>query len=242
VDTAADVARESADIILTEKSLLVLQDGVLKGRQVYGNIIKYIKMTASSNFGNVLSMVLASSVLPFLPLLTVQILIQNLLYDLSQLSLPWDRMDAEFLRRPRKWDPAGIGRFMVNIGPISSLFDVLTFLLLWFVFGANAPAAQALFQSGWFVEGLLSQTLIVHLIRTEKVPFLQSTASPPVLLLTGLIMAVGLWLPFSPHATYLGLEPLPWSFFPCLAGILLAYCVLTQAVKVWYVRRFHGWL
>jgi Mg2+-importing ATPase len=242
VDTAADVVRESADVILTEKSLLVLADGVLKGRQVYGNIIKYIKMTASSNFGNVLSMVLASSVLPFLPLLPIQILIQNLLYDCSQLSLPWDRMDREFLVRPRKWDPSGIGRFMINIGPISSLFDVLTFALLWFVFGARSEAAAALFHSGWFVEGLLSQTMIVHLIRTQKVPFLQSTAAAPVLLLTGLVMAVGLWLPFSPHAAVLGLEPLPWSFFPWLTGILLGYGALTQAVKAWYVRKFHGWL
>jgi Mg2+-importing ATPase len=242
VDAATDIARESADIILTEKSLLVLRDGVLKGREVYGNIIKYIKMAASSNFGNVLSMLLASCFLPFLPMLPVQILIQNLLYDLSQLALPWDRMDRDFLMRPRKWDPTGIARFMVHVGPISSLFDVLTFLLLWNVFGANSDATQPLFHSGWFVEGLLSQTLIVHMIRTEKVPFLQSTAAPPVVLLTGLIMAVGLWLPFSPHVAAVGLRPLPWPLFPWLAGTLLAYCLLTQAVKAWYIRRFRGWL
>jgi Mg2+-importing ATPase len=242
VDTAADVARESADIILTEKSLLVLQDGVLKGREVYGNIIKYIKMAASSNFGNVLSLVVASSCLPFLPMLPIQLLIQNLLYDFSQLALPWNRMDAEFLKKPRKWDPRGIARFMVHIGPISSLFDVLTFLLLWYVFGACSDAGAALFHSGWFVEGLLSQTLIIHLIRTQKVPFIQSTAAAPVAWLTTSIMAVGVWLPFSPHAAAVGLEPLPWSFFPWLAGMLLAYCALTQAAKVWYIRRFGGWL
>ena len=183
VDTATDIARESADIILLEKSLLVLEDGVLRGREVYGNIVKYIKMTASSNFGNVFSVLIASAVLPFLPMLPVQLLIQNLLYDFSQLSLPWDRMDPEFLTKPRKWDASGIARFMAYIGPISSVFDVTTFAVLWFVMGASTVAHQGLFQSGWFIEGLLSQTLIVHMIRTKKVPFIQSTAALPVLLL-----------------------------------------------------------
>ncbi len=156
VDTATDIARESADLILLEKSLLVLEEGVLRGRQVYGNIIKYIKMTASSNFGNVFSVLVASAFLPFLPMLPIQLLIQNLLYDLSQLSLPWDRMDREFLEQPRKWEPSGIARFMVFIGPVSSVFDVLTFLVLWWALGANTPERQSLFQSGWFVEGLIS--------------------------------------------------------------------------------------
>jgi Mg2+-importing ATPase len=151
-------------------------------------------------------------------------------------------MDREFLLRPRKWDPSGIARFMVFVGPVSSLFDVLTFLLLWHVFGANGEATQGLFHSGWFVEGLLSQTLIVHMIRTEKIPFLQSTASAPVVWLTAAIMAAGVWLPFSSHAALLGLQPLPGSYLLWLLGFLLAYCALTQAVKAWYIRRFGGWL
>src|SRR5262249_22542993 len=151
VDTATDIARESADIILLEKSLMVLETGILKGREVYGNIIKYIKMTASSNFGNVFSVLVASAFIPFLPMLPVQLLILNLLYDLSQLSLPWDRMDSEFLQRPRKWDTTGIARFMVWIGPISSVFDITTFLLLWFVFHANGPAGEPVSQSAWLI-------------------------------------------------------------------------------------------
>ncbi len=242
VDTATDIARESADIILLEKSLLVLEDGVLRGREVYGNIVKYIKMTASSNFGNVFSVLIASAVLPFLPMLPVQLLIQNLLYDFSQLSLPWDRMDPEFLTKPRKWDANGIARFMAYIGPISSVFDVTTFAVLWFVIGASTVARQGLFQSGWFIEGLLSQTLIVHMIRTKKVPFIQSTAALPVLLLTTGVMAVGIYLPFSRLGIATGMARLPWGYFPWLAVTLLAYCALTQGVKTWYIRRFHAWL
>ncbi|HKE11992.1 MAG TPA: magnesium-translocating P-type ATPase [Myxococcota bacterium] len=242
VDSATDIARESADLILLEKSLLVLEEGVLRGRQVYGNIIKYIKMTASSNFGNVFSVLIASAFLPFLPMLPIQLLIQNLLYDFSQLSLPWDRMDREFLEQPRKWEPSGIARFMVFVGPVSSVFDVLTFLVLWWALGANSPERQALFQSGWFVEGLLSQTLIVHMIRTQRIPFLQSVAAPPVLLLTGLIMALGIWLPFSSIAGASGLVRLPGAYFLWLGGILLSYFLLTQGVKTWYIRRFRSWL
>jgi Mg2+-importing ATPase len=242
VDQATDIARESADIILLEKSLLVLHVGVRRGREVYGNIIKYIKMTASSNFGNVFSVLIASAFLPFLPMLPVQILIQNLLYDLSQLSLPWDRMDEEFLARPRTWDPTGIARFMVWIGPLSSIFDVTTFLLLWFVFGANSTARQAMFQSGWFVEGLLSQTLIVHMIRTEKIPFVQSRAALPVLLLTSAIMLFGIWMPFSTPGRAVGMVPLPAAFFPWLLITLVAYCALTQVVKMRYIARFQRWL
>jgi Mg2+-importing ATPase len=242
VDSAADIARESADIILLEKSLLVLETGVLKGRAVYGNIIKYIKMTASSNFGNVLSVLAASAFIPFLPMLPVQLLVLNLLYDFSQLSLPWDRMDEEFLRTPRTWDTTGITRFMVWIGPISSVFDITTFVLLWFVFRATAPGGEAIFQSGWFIESLLSQTLIVHMIRTEKVPFVQSRAAVPVLLLTSAIMAAGLYLLYSPLGTAVGLVRLPAMFFPCLLATLLAYGGLTQLVKARYIRRFGAWL
>jgi len=243
VDTATDIARESADIILLEKSLLVLETGVLKGRAVYGNIIKYIKMTASSNFGNVFSVLVASAFIPFLPMLPVQLLILNLLYDFSQLSLPWDRMDPEFLTYPRKWDTNGIARFMAWIGPISSVFDITTFLLLWFVFHAHGSAAgESLFQSGWFIESLLSQTLIVHMIRTEKIPFVQSRAATPVLLLTSMIMAVGVYLPYSSVGSAVSLTRLPLAFFPWLVVTLLSYGVLTQVIKARYLRRFHAWL
>jgi Mg2+-importing ATPase len=242
VDTATDIARESADIILLDKSLLVLETGVLEGREVYGNIIKYIKMTASSNFGNVFTVLVASAFIPFLPMLPVQLLVLNLLYDFSQLSLPWDRMDPEFLRIPRKWDTTPIARFMAWIGPISSVFDITTFLLLWFVFHANGPAGEPVFQSGWFIESLLSQTLIVHMIRTEKIPFIQSRAAAPVLWLTSLIMAVGLYLPFSTLGSAVSLAHVPHAFFGWLLATLLAYGVLTQLVKTWYLRRFHAWL
>jgi Mg2+-importing ATPase len=242
VDTATDIAKESADIILLEKSLLVLEEGVLKGREVYGNIVKYIKMAASSNFGNMLSVLTASAFLPFLPMLPIQLLIQNLCYDLSQLSLPWDRMDDEFLKQPRPWNPEGIARFMVFIGPVSSLFDIITFVVMWVIFQANSPEHQALFQSGWFIEGLLSQTLIVHMIRTQKIPFLQSTAAVPVLWLTGIIAAIGLSLPFSSLGTFASMQPLPPSYFAWLGAILFTYALLTQLVKGWYLRRFHEWL
>ncbi|SUG45053.1 Magnesium transporting ATPase, P-type 1 [Salmonella enterica subsp. arizonae] len=185
VDSAADIAKESSDIILLEKDLMVLEEGVIKGRETFGNIIKYLNMTASSNFGNVFSVLVASAFIPFLPMLAIHLLIQNLMYDISQLSLPWDKMDKEFLRKPRKWDAKNIGRFMLWIGPTSSIFDITTFALMWYVFAANNVEAQALFQSGWFIEGLLSQTLVVHMLRTQKIPFIQSRATLPVLLTTG---------------------------------------------------------
>ena len=242
VDTAVDIAKESANIILLEKSLMVLEQGVIQGRVAFGNTVKYIKMTASSNFGNAFSVVMASAFIPFLPMAALQLLVQNLLYDLSQLSLPWDNMDNEFVRRPRKWDAPGLARFMVLIGPISSVFDLTTFCLLWYVFGANSSTHQALFQSGWFVEGLLSQTLIVHMIRTQKIPFIESIAAAPVLLLTGTIMAIGVAIPFTHFGASIGLQPLPKAYFPWLAATLLSYCVATQLVKLWYIRRFKTWL
>jgi P-type Mg2+ transporter len=242
VDSAVDIAKESADIILLEKSLMVLTEGVVEGRRTFGNTIKYIKMTASSNFGNVFSVLVASAFLPFLPMLPVQLLTVNLLYDFSQASIPWDDMDPEYIRVPRQWRADDIGRFMVFVGPTSSIFDIVTFAVLWFVFGANSPASQRLFQSGWFIESLLTQTLIVHMIRTAKVPFIQSRATWPVLATTGAIIAGGLLLPFEPLGRKLGLEPLPASYFLWLAGILLGYAALTQVVKGWYIRRFGAWL
>jgi P-type Mg2+ transporter len=242
VDTAVDIAKESADIILLEKSLLVLEEAVIEGRKTFANIIKYIKMTASSNFGNVFSVLVASIFLPFLPMLPIQLLIQNLLYDISQVSIPWDDVDQDYLKQPRKWDATGIARFMVHIGPISSIFDIVTFIVMWHVFGANAIEKQSLFQSGWFVVGLLTQTLIVHMIRTQHIPFIQSRAATPVILLTASIMAVGIYLPFSPLGEHVGMVPLPASYFPWLVGILLCYCLLTQLMKGWYIRRYHAWL
>lgn len=242
VDTAVDIAKEGADIILLEKDLMVLEDGVLEGRKTFGNINKYIKMTASSNFGNMFSVLVASAFLPFLPMLPIHLLIQNLLYDISQTTIPFDRMDAEYLRNPRKWDASDLSRFMIYIGPISSIFDIVTFMVMWYVFGCNSPAHQTLFQSGWFVEGLLSQVLIVHMIRTRKIPFVQSTASLSVLTLTILVMVIGIIIPFTHLGASIGFEPLPWSYFPWLIGILLCYCVLTQMVKQWYLRKFTRWL
>jgi Mg2+-importing ATPase len=242
VDTAADIAKESADIILLEKSLMVLEEGVLLGRQTYGNTIKYIKMAASSNFGNVFSVLVASVWLPFLPMLAIHLLIQNLLYDISQIGIPFDHMDEEYLVKPRKWQINDLGRFMLLIGPISSIFDITTFCVMYFVFEANTPERQALFQSGWFVEGLLSQTLIIHMIRTAKVPFLQSVAAAPLLALTLCVMAVGVAVPYSPLGEAVGMVPLPAAYFPWLAATLLAYCLLAQVVKQWYIRRFGMWL
>lgn len=242
VDTAVDIAKESADIILLEKDLTVLEQGVIQGRTTFGNTIKYIKMTASSNFGNVFSVLVASAFIPFQPMLAIMLLVQNLVYDIAQLATPWDRMDEEYLRKPRNWDSKGIFRFMVTIGPISSIFDIAMFVIMWNVFAANSEAAQSLFQSGWFVEGLLSQTLIVHMIRTRKIPFIQSRASWPVMVMTVLAVLTGLYLPFSPLAPSLGFVALPASYFPWLIGVLLAYCALTQLVKTWYIRTFKTWL
>ena len=242
IDTAVDIAKESADIIMLENNLLFLKEGVLEGRKTFGNIIKYIKMAISSNFGNVFSVLGASAIFPFLPMLPLQLLVQNLLYDVSQTTIPFDTVDSEFLEKPSKWKPQGLLTFMVFIGPISSIFDYTTFAILWFIFGANSVESQALFQSGWFVEGLLSQTLIVHMIRTRKIPFIQSIAAPPLLLSTAIIMAIGLYIPYSGFGASIGLVPLPLSFYPWLIATLLSYCVLIQCVKVWFIRHFGYWL
>lgn len=242
VDSAVDIAKESADIILLEKDLMVLENGVIEGRRTFGNITKYMKMTASSNFGNMFSVLAASAFLPFLPMLSIHLLVQNLLYDISQTTIPFDRMDEDYLRKPRRWDASDLSRFMIFIGPISSIFDITTYLLMWYVFNCSSPVAQSLFQSGWFVEGLLSQTLIVHMIRTKKIPFIQSRASWPVMSMTLAIMAVGIIIPFTKFGSYIGLTPLPLSYFPWLAVTLIAYCVLTQLIKEWYIKKFKRWL
>ncbi len=240
VDSAVDIAKEAADIILLEKSLLVLVDGVVEGRTTFCNMLKYIRMTASSNFGNVLSVLVASAFLPFLPMLPLQLLVQNLLYDISQTGIPFDNVDPELVAKPLKWNPADIGRFMLFFGPVSSIFDIVTFALMWWVFDANVVARQTLFQSGWFVVGLLTQTLVVHLIRTPKLPFIQSTAATPLLVMTVAIMALGLWLPMGPLASDFKLQALPPSYFGWLVAILVGYCGLTTAMKRLYIRRF-GW-
>jgi len=256
VDTAVDIAKESADIILLEKDLMVLEQGVIEGRKIFGNIMKYIKMTASSNFGNMFSVLTASAFLPFLPMMPIQILIQNLLYDSSQTAIPFDRVDKDYLSKPRKWDSSDLSRFMIFIGPISSIFDITTYLLMFFIIGpmvfggvgyhllegAQKLEFASLFQSGWFIEGLLSQILIVHMIRTRKIPFFQSSASLPVTLLTIAVMAVGVALPFTALGAKVGIVPLPLHYFPWLVATLLCYCILTQIIKQWYIRRFTRWL
>lgn len=242
VDTAVDIAKESADMILLEKDLGVLELGVREGRRVFGNIIKYIKMTVSSNFGNVFSVLVASAFLPFLPMLPIQLLVQNLIYSISQISISWDTMDDDYLDRPQVWDARDIVRFMVYIGPISSIFDIGTFLILWYVFDYNSLELAPYFQTGWFVLGLLSQTLVVHLLRTEKIPFLESRARGPVLVMTLLAVVVGLALPFTVIGSYLGLVALPASYFIWLFFLLLGYCLLIQLGKRAYIKKFNNWL
>lgn len=240
VDTAVDIAKEAADIILLERSLMVLEEGVIEGRKTFSNMLKYIRMTASSNFGNVFSVLIASVFLPFLPMLPLQLLVQNLLYDISQIAIPFDNVDAELVNKPLRWNPDDIGRFMVYFGPISSIFDITTFAVMWYVFKANSALHQTAFQSGWFVVGLLTQTLIVHMIRTPKIPFIESRAAWPLMAMTLLIMAAGVFLPMGPIASYFKLEALPLAYFGWLAGILLSYAVLTTLMKRYYIRRF-GW-
>ncbi len=240
VDTAADIAKESADIILLEKSLLVLEEGVLEGRKVFGNITKYIKMGASSNFGNMFSVLGASAWLPFLPMLPIQVLTNNLLYDFSQTTIPTDNVDAEYLTRPRKWDIAHIARFMIFLGPISSIFDYATYGIMYFGFHANTEATSPLFQTAWFVESILTQTLIIHIIRTNKIPFIESRASWALIATSLIICAIGIWLPESPFARSLGFVHLPWVFWPIVSVIILSYLTLAHFVKNWFIKRF-GW-
>jgi Mg2+-importing ATPase len=236
VNSAVDIAKESADIILLKKSLMALKEGVIEGRKVFGNITKYIKMSASSNFGNMLSVLAASSFLPFLPMAPVQILLNNLLYDFSQTTVATDHVDAEYMKQPRRWDIVNIGRFMLFLGPVSSLFDTITFGTLWYFFGA-AHNPQV-FQTGWFLESLLSQTLVVHVIRTGKIPFIQSKPSLPLLVTSLSICLLGLWLPSSPFAQALGFTPMPQGYWLALLGILGGYLILTQWVKSRVVRHF----
>lgn len=261
VDTAVDVAKESADIILLEKDLMVLEQGIIEGRKTYANMIKYIKMTASSNFGNMFSVLAASALLPFLPMMSVHLIFLNLIYDLSCTAIPWDNVDEEFIAKPRKWDASSVGNFMIWIGPTSSIFDFTTYIFMYFVFcplfvsggvlfndlaahysGAELAMMQAqyigLFQAGWFVESMWSQTLVIHMIRTPKLPFIQSRASAPVTLLTMTGIAVLTIIPFTPLGAALGFVALPAAYFAYLIPCILLYMVLATSLKKAYVRHY----
>ncbi len=244
VDTAVDIAKESADMILLEKSLLVLDDGVVEGRNVFANIIKYVRMGASSNFGNMFSVLGASVFVPYLPMLPIQILTNNLLYDIGQTTVPTDAVDPELVQLPRSWDMKALTRFIVFIGPCSSVFDYSTYFMMLYLFhcwDVSTPQAlshsQSLFQTGWFVESLLTQTLIIHIIRTNKIPFLQSRPSRAMLLMSLFIMIVGVAIPESPLADYLGFTRLPGLYWPLLALTLACYVLLTQGVKMWLLHK-----
>ena len=237
VDTATDIAKESADLILLEKDLMVLEGGVIEGRKVFANIVKYIRMGASSNFGNMFSVLGASAFLPFLPMAPIQVLTNNLFYDFSQVPIPGDAVDDEQVAKPRPWNIGEIKRFILFIGPISSIFDYTTFFVMLYVFKCWDPSRASLFQTGWFVESLMTQTLIIHVIRTNKIPFLQSRASWSLTVTTLSIMALGMWLPYSPLASALGFSHLPRMYWPILMCTLLSYVGLTQIIKVWLLRK-----
>ena len=237
VDTATDIAKESADLILLEKDLMVLDGGVIEGRKVFANIVKYIRMGASSNFGNMFSVLGASAFLPFLPMAPIQVLTNNLLYDFSQVPIPADAVDEEQVTRPRPWNIGEIKRFILFVGPISSIFDYTTFFVMLWIFKCWDPSRASVFQTGWFVESLMTQTLIIHVIRTNKIPFLQSRASWALTATTLAIMALGMWLPYSPLASALGFAHLPRMYWPILLLTLLSYFGLTQVIKVWLLRK-----
>ena len=252
VDTAVDIAKESADVILLEKDLMVLEKGIIEGRKTYANMIKYIKMTASSNFGNMFSVLAASAFLPFLPMMSIHLILLNLIYDLSCIAIPWDNVDKEYLVVPRKWEASSIGKFMVWIGPTSSIFDIATYLIMYFIV---CPALCggllfhqitdqqmqayyiAIFQAGWFIESMWTQTLVIHMIRTPKIPFIQSRASMPVTIITFLGIGVLTAIPFAPFNTQLGLAPLPGSYFIWLAVIVVLYMVLVTIAKNLFVKK-----
>ena len=261
VDTAVDVAKESADIILLEKDLMVLEEGIIEGRKTYANMIKYIKMTASSNFGNMFSVLASSALLPFLPMESVHLIFLNLIYDLSCTAIPWDNVYEEFIAVPRKWDASSVGNFMIWIGPTSSIFDFTTYIFMYFVFcpmfvsggvlyndlakqfsGAELAQMQttyaAMFQAGWFVESMWSQTLVIHMIRTPKLPFIQSRASAPLAMLTCSGIALLTVIPFTGFGRMLGFVALPGSYFAYLIPCILLYMVLATSLKKAYVRHY----
>jgi ATPase, P-type (transporting), HAD superfamily, subfamily IC len=242
VDSGVDIAKETADIILLKKDLMVLEEGVIEGRRTFGNIMKYIKMAASGNFGNMISVMVASIFLPFLPMLPVHILTQNLLCDFSQIGIPFDHVDKEYLQLPRRWETGSIQRFMLLLGPLSSVFDLLCFAVLWWIFKATTAALAPLFQAGWFIFGTLSQILIVHMIRTSKLPFIQSRASMQLGLSSLAVGLIAILLVFSTIAHGFDLAMLPLSYAPWLILLLIGYCVATQFFKAVYMQKFGEWL
>ena len=243
VNTATDIAKEASDIILLEKSLKVVFNGVIEGRKVYGNIIKYMKMALSSDFGDVFSIFLASIFLPFLPLLPIQMLIQDFLYDFSQIGIPYDNVDEEFLLKPKKWNTKGLGTFMNVMGPVSSIIDVLAFLSFWFILGYNQTVSESYFQTAWFVECLISETLIIHFIRTSKIPFVQSKANPILTCLTRVTIVGTILAPIVLHnIKSFHFELLPPLYYVLVVGLTVLYVILVQIVKKIYIKKFGNWL
>ena len=242
VDTAVDIAKETADIILLEKDLNVLEEGVVTGRRIFTNVLKYIKMATSGNFGNMLSIVFASIFLPFLPLMPIHILIQNLLNDLAQAGMPFDNVDDDYIKKPKTWDTNDIKRFMFRFGLISTVLDILCFGVLWFVFGFNSIETQTLFQTGWFAFGIISQTLIIHMIRTDKIPFVKSTSSKQLLLSTFAVVLITLAMTFTTISIAFDLAVLPLKFMAWIVVLQLVYAILIQIYKQIYVKINKKWL
>lgn len=242
VDSAVDIAKETADIILLKKDLMVLEEGVIEGRRTFGNIVKYIKMAASGNFGNMISVIAASIFLPFLPMLPVQILTQNLLCDFSQMGIPFDSVDKEYIEKPRRWETKSIKSFMAFMGPLSSIFDILCFVVMWWIIGANTNELAPLFQCGWFVFGTVSQVLVIHMMRTAKIPFLQSKPSVPLVISTFVVAVIAVVVAFSGLAVGIDMMTLPLSFGPWLALLLGGYCLTAQLFKAVYIRWYQEWL
>ncbi|MDN6517842.1 MAG: magnesium-translocating P-type ATPase, partial [Enterococcus sp.] len=242
VDTAADITKDASSIILLEKSLGVLENGVIEGRRVFSNMMKYIKITISSNFGNVFSILIASAFLPFLPMLSIQLLLQNLIYDFAQLTIPWDNVDEEELQVPTKWETKGLLKFTVCIGPISSVFDIITFLVMWFVFGANTVGTQNLFQTGWFMIGLTTQSLVVLMVRTRKIPFIQSRPAPQVFISLLMAVVVGILVVLTPIAEQFDFVHLPITYWFWYVGIVIVYMLATQLGKVLYIKLAKEWI
>ncbi len=242
VDTAADITKDASSIILLEKSLNVLETGVIEGRRVFSNMMKYIKFTISSNFGNVFSILVASAFLPFLPMLSIQLLVQNLIYDMAQLTIPWDNVDEEELVKPVRWEIGDLFKFTISIGPVSSIFDILTFLVMWFVLGANTVAQQSLFQTGWFLVGLTTQTLVVHMVRTRKLPFVESRASWPVILTSLLAIVTGFVLVLSPLRTVFDFTVLPPQYWMWFVLIIVGYLITIEIAKRVYIKFTSEWV
>ena len=242
VDTAVDIAKETADIILLEKDLNVLEEGVITGRKTFTNLLKYIKMATSGNFGNMLSVIIASLFLPFLPLLPIHILIQNLLNDFAQIGMPFDNVDKEYIKNPKLWNTKGIKKFMFAFGTISTLLDILCFCVLWFVFKFNTAEKAVLFQTGWFTFGILSQTLIIHMIRTSKIPLIESKSSKELLISTTIISIITIIISFTGIANIFDLSKLPYIYLIWMLILLSIYIIFIEVYKKIYIRVNKEWL